>query len=89
MKKIVIMGALLAAVAGFAPDGHSAGKWPGVDEVVVQKFAKEAGRPARDPYINTDQGDLLLLMFLLAGVAGGFAIGYYYRQVFSPPPEDN
>lgn len=57
-------------------------KWSGVDETVVEKFAEEAGRPARDPYINTDQGDILLFVFLLAGVAGGFVLGYYYRTMF-------
>jgi len=54
-------------------------KWPGVDETVVEKYAKEHGREARDPFINTDQGDLLLFVFLLAGTIGGFAAGYYWR----------
>lgn len=58
-------------------------QWSGVDETVVEKFAEEAGREARDPYINTDQGDILLFVFLLAGVAGGFVLGYYYRDVFT------
>ncbi|MEK6777122.1 MAG: cobalt ABC transporter permease [bacterium] len=54
-------------------------KWPGVDESVVEKYAKEHGREAREPLINTDQGDLLLFVFLLAGTVGGFAAGYYWR----------
>ena len=54
-------------------------KWPGVDESVVEKYAKEHGREAREPLINTDQGDLLLFAFLLAGTIGGFAAGYYWR----------
>ena len=58
--------------------------WTGVDETVIEKFAEEAGRPAREPLINTDQGDLLLFVFLLAGAAGGFAAGYWYRILFSP-----
>jgi len=57
-------------------------KWPGVDEAVVEKYAKELGREARDPYINTDQGDLLLFLFALAGTVGGFIIGYYWHKVF-------
>ena len=57
-------------------------KWTGVDENVVEKFAEEAGRPARDPLINTDKGDLLLFVFLLAGTAGGFVAGYFYRGLF-------
>jgi hypothetical protein len=51
-------------------------KWTGVDESVVAKFAKEHGREKRKSYINTDQGDLLLFVFLLAGVLGGFTAGY-------------
>ena len=58
-------------------------QWSGVDETVVEKFAHEAGRAARDPYINTDQGDILLFVFLLAGVAGGFVLGYYFRVIFT------
>ncbi len=54
-------------------------KWPGVDESVVEKYAKEHGREAREPFINTDQGDLLLFVFLLAGAVGGFIGGYYWR----------
>ena len=53
--------------------------WTGVDEAVVEKVAKEHGREARKPLINTDQGDLLLFVFLLAGAVGGFAAGYYWR----------
>jgi hypothetical protein len=61
----------------------AADKWPGVDETVVEKYAKEHGRQAREPLINTDQGDLLLFVFLLAGTIGGFAAGYYWRILMS------
>lgn len=59
------------------------GKWPGIDESVVKKIAKEQGREAREPIINTDQGDLLLFVFLLAGAVGGFAAGYFWRRLIS------
>ena len=59
----------------------SAAKWSGVDETVVEKYAEEHGRPGRDPVINTDQGDLLLFMFLIGGLIGGFAAGYYWRML--------
>ena len=58
-------------------------KWQGVDESVVQKIAKEHGREAREPVINTDQGDLLLFVFLIAGTIGGFAAGYYWRMLMA------
>ncbi len=57
----------------------AAEKWQGVDESVVEKYAKEQGREARKPLINTDQGDLLLFVFLVAGTAAGFAAGYFWR----------
>ena len=57
-------------------------KWPGVDEAVVEKYARELGREARDPYINTDQGDLLLFLFALSGTVGGFIMGYCWHKVF-------
>jgi len=59
----------------------AADQWPGVDETVVEKFASERGREAHDPLINTDQGDLLLFVFLLAGTIGGFAAGYSWRML--------
>ncbi len=59
------------------------GKWVGVDQAVVERFAEHANRPPRDPWISLE-GDLPLLMFLLAGVAGGFVAGYYFRTLFPP-----
>lgn len=63
---------------------HLGGEWKGVDETVVEKFAEQAGRPSKKPLINTDQGDLLLFVFLIAGSAGGFVAGYYFRVLFPP-----
>lgn len=63
--------------------GAESEKWQGVDESVVNRIAKEHGREARDPYINTDQGDLLLFVFLLAGTVGGFAAGYSWRKLMA------
>ena len=56
-----------------------AGPWPGVDDAVVGKIAEAAGRHARAPLI---EGDLLLFCFLVAGIAGGFVLGYYFRALF-------
>ena len=66
---------LLAFVAAAAE------KWQGVDEAVVEKIAKEHGREAHEPLINTDQGDLLLFVFLIAGTVAGFAAGYYWKAL--------
>lgn len=57
--------------------------WSGVDESVVEHYAEKAGRSTWTPFINTDQGDLLLFVFLLAGVIGGFIIGFYWRVLFT------
>ena len=84
VKRAVLIVIVLCVAAGFmALLMTQDTQWSGVDETVVEKFAHEAGRAARDPYINTDQGDILLFVFLLAGVAGGFVLGYYFREIFA------
>jgi ABC-type cobalt transport system substrate-binding protein len=64
-----------------------AAEWGGVDESVVEKYAEEHGREARDPFINTDRGDLLLFVFLLGGAVGGFIGGYYWRELMERKPQ--
>ena len=56
--------------------------WEGVDEAVVGKVAAAAGRHAAAPLI---EGDLLLFTFLVAGIIGGFVLGYYFRILFAEP----
>ena len=58
------------------------GKWTGIDVSIVGKYAEKYGRPPRDPYINTDQGDLLLFVFTFFGLVGGIIIGYNFRKLF-------
>ena len=70
------------ALAGSAPQGKE-GPWGGVDVNVIEKYAADAGRAAREPLINTDQGDLLLFVFALGGAVGGFAAGYYWRRLIT------
>ena len=83
-RKAALALALLSwlAIAPYAAPG--AADWSGVDKTVVEKFANQAGRPAREPLINTDRGDLLLFVFLAAGAVGGFVAGYCYRSLFPP-----
>jgi cobalt/nickel transport system permease protein len=84
--KNAALGLIVAGliVAGPACPLVDAASWSGIDETVIEKVAEEAGRPAREPFINTDQGDLLLFAFLLAGIGGGFVAGYNFRTLFPP-----
>ena len=72
---LLITGALLFAVI------PAEAKWQGVDEAVIEKIAKEHGREASEPLINMEHGDLPLFLFLVAGVVGGFAAGYYWKTL--------
>jgi hypothetical protein len=80
-RMIVVFLFLFTASCILSDRAFAAEKWQGVDESVVQKVAKENGREAHAPVINTDQGDLLLFVFLLAGTIGGFVAGYYWRML--------
>ena len=80
VKVLALSAILTSSLASMAPCENA--KWPGVDESVIEKFAEKAGRPAREPLINTDQGDLLLFVFLIAGTVGGFIAGYFFRELF-------
>ena len=75
---MIMLPTLLFAVSFFSLAPKS---WEGVDEAVVEKIAKEHGRVAKDPLIDPGSGDLLLFVFLLGGVAGGFVAGYYWRAL--------
>lgn len=86
MNKLVMTAAVAAGLLVFSSmlfvgAANAQAKWAGVDETVVEKVAKEHGRETRPPLINTDQGDLLLFAFLLAGAVSGFAAGYYWRKL--------
>ena len=80
---VVCVAVALLAVGAWLAIEMTEGDWGGVDESVVEHYAEEAGRSARDPYINTDQGDLLLFVFLLAGACGGFVAGDSFKTLFS------
>jgi ABC-type cobalt transport system substrate-binding protein len=79
---------LLTALCILPPSTPAGEKWPGVDESVIEKVAKEHGQETRKPLINTNQGDLLLFVFLLAGAVGGFIGGYYWKTLMEKRSEE-
>ncbi len=59
------------------------GKFAGMDEAVNEKLAEAAGRPARDPYIDTESmGDLWNLLLLSAGGLCGFVVGRWWHLLW-------
>jgi ABC-type cobalt transport system substrate-binding protein len=87
-QSLGMMLLLLAAYCILPSVAPAGGKWPGVDESVIEKVAREHGREAREPLINTDRGDLLLFVFLIAGAVGGFIGGYYWRGLAGKKAEE-
>ena len=83
-RQAVLALTLPVCLIAAPPPARATAGWDGVDKTVVEKFAQEAGRPPREPLINTDRGDLLLFLFLAAGAAGGFVAGYCFRALFPP-----
>lgn len=63
------------------PATSTAEDFVGVDEAVVEKFAANAGRKPAPPILDADSGELGRLLWLMAGVAGGFALGYCFRSL--------
>jgi ABC-type cobalt transport system substrate-binding protein len=53
----------------------------GADESVIEKFATDAGRKTTTPLVNADSGEMGRLLWLMAGVAGGFTLGYCFRSL--------
>ncbi len=81
MLKKLFLQLELAVLSLAISAGSAAAKWEGVDLAIIDKVAKENGRTPM-PLVGGDYGDLLLLMFLVAGAGGGFIVGYYFRELF-------
>jgi cobalt/nickel transport system permease protein len=78
MFRVMLVGSLILFCV-IADPLFAGEKWPGVDEAVVNRIAREHGRVERPALFPTAEGDLQLFMFLMAGTAGGFIAGYYWR----------
>jgi ABC-type cobalt transport system substrate-binding protein len=77
LRSLVVCAVLSGAVG---PGSLCAAeKWPGIDEVVVNKIAREHGHAEHPSLFPAVEGDLQLFLFLLAGTVGGFVAGYYWR----------
>lgn len=55
--------------------------WQGIDEGIIEPFAAKAGRHPW-PTLIPGQGNLLLFVLLVAGIIGGFVIGFAWRDLF-------
>jgi cobalt/nickel transport system permease protein len=64
-------------------------KWGGIDEIVIEKIAKERGRTPSHPLLNLEQGDLPLLCFFLAGLIGGIILTICYQKLFAKKNNHN
>jgi len=80
-RKWLIMGAVALLATIVLSAMHTDSVWDGVDVAVVGKYATDLGREPWTPFINV-QGDLQLFVFTVAGLIGGFVIGYYWRAMF-------
>jgi ABC-type cobalt transport system substrate-binding protein len=81
MKRWLLLFAASLVLASPALAEEKPEKWAGIDEAVIEKYAEERGREAAEPLIPVE-GDLLLFLFTVAGIAGGFIMGYYWHKVF-------
>jgi hypothetical protein len=81
MRELIRAFVLCILFQGFVINGtvFAGEKWPGVDEAVVNKIAREHGRAEGRLLFPAAEGDLQLFMFLMAGTVGGFVAGYYWR----------
>ncbi len=88
-KKLIVMFLLITiAIVGAYCNTPLCGAekqepWTGIDVSIVGKYATSFGRPPRNPYINTDKGDLLLCLFTLGGAISGFVIGYNWHKLIN------
>lgn len=78
---IVALGVFGSAALSGQNIVREEGQWSDATDVLSGRAATEAGRQARDPLINTEQGNMLVFFFCLGGVIGGLIIGYNCRRL--------
>lgn len=82
---IAVVILIIAAVGTIALSANNPvrdeGAWSDATDVLSGQTAEQVGREARDPYINTEQGNMLVFFFCLGGVVGGIVTGYNWRKV--------
>jgi hypothetical protein len=91
MRRIALIACLTLSVA-FSQAALSQQPdvpFTGMDESVNEALAEQAGRPGRDPLIDTESwGELWNLLLLTAGAVCGFVVGRFWDQIWGrrPPP---
>ena len=75
----ILILAIVGSVIFATP--HEDGPWIDSTDVVAEQAANGVGRQATDPLINTDQGNMLVFFFTMAGVMAGPIVGYYWRKL--------
>lgn len=79
---VLALTAAVGCALWYLPRQTPSGAWPGVDETVIGSVVERAGIPEPPPLFAWLQGDLLLFMFLCAGLCAGFVMGYFARVAF-------
>jgi cobalt/nickel transport system permease protein len=59
-----------------------ASDFTGIDELVIESAATQAGRAPRSPLIDLDRGDLGLFVFCLGGFVSGVFVGLNWSRLF-------
>ncbi len=80
---VVLVGLAIWGWLALAGHAQVIVPWGGVDENVIGKVAANAGREARAPLFNTNQGDILLFIFAFGGAVAGFVAGYCWRKIIT------
>lgn len=77
-----------ADVIASVEQAQPAANFSGMDEAVNEKMAEAAGRPPRDPFIDTESmGDVWNMLLLSAGGVCGFIVGRWWHLIWGKKKE--